>query len=59
MDLIIENYYFITYQRSTIMETKEKTKSEVSKEIRDHKVTKAEKHTPAKSVSKLKRKPLL
>ncbi|MEN0055539.1 MAG: hypothetical protein AAGC65_17815 [Mucilaginibacter sp.] len=41
------------------METKEKAKGETAKEIRDHKVTKAEKHTPAKSVSKLKRKPLL
>jgi len=41
------------------METKEKSKGEPAKEIRDHKVIKAEKHTPAKSVSKFKRKPLL
>ncbi|MDN3547043.1 hypothetical protein [Mucilaginibacter aquaedulcis] len=41
------------------METKEKSKSEAAKETRDPKVIKAEKHTPAKSASKLKRKPLL
>ena len=41
------------------METKEKSKSEASKETRDPKVTKADTHTPAKSVNKPKRKPLL
>ena len=41
------------------METKEKVKSETSKEIRDPKATKQEKSTATKVASRFKRKPLL
>lgn len=41
------------------METKEKSKDETVKEVREVKNTKAEKTGTAKSVNRFKRKPLL
>lgn len=41
------------------METKEKSKGETVKEVREVKNTKAEKITTAKSTNRFKRKPLL